>query len=93
LGPNLKIFHINVEDISISKSEYLARLMQEGKEDIIVVQETHVVSEENLQRRGTMPGYVLGRFTAPFTALQETLRGRFLTVVLCLRTIKCQTTD
>jgi exonuclease III len=51
LGPNLKIFHINVEDISISKSEYLARLMQEGKEDIIVVQETHVVSEENLQRR------------------------------------------
>jgi hypothetical protein len=32
------------EGISISKSEYLALLMREKKEDIIAVQESHAVS-------------------------------------------------
>jgi hypothetical protein len=54
LGPNLKICHIDVEGISISKSEYLAHIMR--KVDIIAVQETY--TEENLRRRGTM--YLLG---------------------------------
>jgi exonuclease III len=54
----LKICHNNVEGIFISKSEYLARLMREEKEDIIAVQETHAVSEENLRKRETMSCYV-----------------------------------
>jgi exonuclease III len=36
-------------------SEYFARLMREEKLDIIAVQETHAVSEENLRKKATMP--------------------------------------
>jgi hypothetical protein len=53
LGSNLKICPINIEGISISKSEYLARLMHDKDIDIVTVQETHAGSEENLRRRGT----------------------------------------
>jgi hypothetical protein len=57
IGSNLKICHINIEGISISKSEYLARLMHAEDIDIVTVQETHAGSEENLRRIGTIPGY------------------------------------
>jgi hypothetical protein len=59
---NLKICHINIEGISgisISKSEYLARLMHDEDIDIVTVQATHAGSEENLRRRGTIPRYTL----------------------------------
>jgi hypothetical protein len=46
---NLKICHINIELISISKSEYLARLMHDEDIEIVTVQETHAGSEENLR--------------------------------------------
>jgi hypothetical protein len=59
LGSNLKICHINIEGISISKSEYLARLMHDEDINIVTVQETHAGSEENLRKRGTIPGYTL----------------------------------
>jgi exonuclease III len=59
LGSNLKIYHINIEGISISKSEYLARHMDDEDIDMFTVQETHAESEENLRRRGTIPGYAL----------------------------------
>jgi exonuclease III len=57
LGSNLKICHINIEGISISKSEYLAHLMHDEDIDIVTVQETHTESEEDLRRRETIPGY------------------------------------
>jgi hypothetical protein len=56
LRSNLKICDINIERISISKSEYPARLMHDI--DIVTVQETHAGSEENLRRRGTLIGAV-----------------------------------
>jgi Reverse transcriptase (RNA-dependent DNA polymerase)/Endonuclease-reverse transcriptase len=59
LGSNIKICHINIEGISVSKSEYLARLMLDADVDIVAIQETHASSDENLQRRGTLPGYSL----------------------------------
>jgi exonuclease III len=58
LGSNLKICHINIEGVSISKSEYPARLMHDEDIDIVTVQETHA-SEENLRRRGSIPEYTL----------------------------------
>jgi exonuclease III len=58
-GSNLKICHINIEGISILKSEYLGRLMHDEDKDIVAVQETHAGSEENLRVRGTIPGYTL----------------------------------
>jgi hypothetical protein len=33
--------------------------MREEKQDIIAVQETHAVYEENLRRGGTIQGYIL----------------------------------
>jgi Endonuclease-reverse transcriptase len=59
LGPSLKICQLNIEGISISKCEYLARLMREEDIDIIAVQETHTASEESLRRRGSIQGYTL----------------------------------
>jgi hypothetical protein len=59
LESTLKICHINIEGIFISKSEYLAHLMHDEDIDIVAVQETHAESEENLRRRGTIPGYSL----------------------------------
>jgi hypothetical protein len=52
---NLKICHINIAGISISKSEYLTRLMHDEDIDIVTAQETNAGSEENLRRRGTIP--------------------------------------
>jgi exonuclease III len=57
LGSNLKICHINIEEISYSKSEYLAHLMHDEDIDIVTVQETHTGTEKNLRRRGTISGY------------------------------------
>jgi hypothetical protein len=38
---NLKICHLNIEGISLSKSVYLSRLMREHEIDIVAIQETH----------------------------------------------------
>jgi hypothetical protein len=70
LGSNLKICHINIEGISISKGEYLACILHDEDVDIVTVQETHAGSEENLRRRGTIPGYTLWQFTVTYTASQ-----------------------
>jgi hypothetical protein len=56
LKSNLKICHINIEEISISKSKYLVRLIHDEDIGIVTVQKTHAGSEENLRRRGTIPG-------------------------------------
>jgi hypothetical protein len=41
------------------KSEYFASLMHDEDIDIVTVQETHTGSEENLRKRGTIPGKTL----------------------------------
>jgi hypothetical protein len=57
LESNLKICYFNIAEISISKSEYRARLMHDEDIDIVTAQETHAESEENLCRRRTIPVY------------------------------------
>ncbi|XP_055714426.1 uncharacterized protein LOC129808680 [Phlebotomus papatasi] len=59
VGASLRICHLNVEGMSKAKSEYLARLMRDERVDIITIQETHTISDENLRSRGSIPGYVL----------------------------------
>uniref|UniRef100_A0A1B0D7V9 Uncharacterized protein n=1 Tax=Phlebotomus papatasi TaxID=29031 RepID=A0A1B0D7V9_PHLPP len=59
VGASLRICHLNVEGMSKAKSEYLARLMRDERVDIIAIQETHTISDENLRSRGSIPGYVL----------------------------------
>jgi exonuclease III len=59
IEPNLRICHLNIESISASQSEYLARLMRDNEIDIIALQETHSTSDTNLINRGEIPGYKL----------------------------------
>jgi exonuclease III len=59
IGPNLRICHLNIEGISASKSEYLARLVRDSEIDKIVLQETHSTLDTNLINRGEIPGYKL----------------------------------
>jgi exonuclease III len=59
IEPNLRICNLNIEGISASKSEYLARLMRDNEINIIALQETHSTSDTNLMNRGDIPGYKL----------------------------------
>jgi hypothetical protein len=51
--------YLNIEGISASKGEYLARLMRDNDIDIIALQETHSTSDTNLISRDEIPGYKL----------------------------------
>jgi exonuclease III len=53
------VCHLNIEGISASKSEYLARIMRNNEIYIIVLQGTHLTSDTNLINRGEIPGYKL----------------------------------
>lgn len=55
----IRILQLNVEGISKDKSEVLARLAYDNKADVILLQEVHVKSEQDLINRGTIPGYTL----------------------------------
>jgi exonuclease III len=59
VGLNLKIYHLNIEGISTSKSDYLSRLMREHEIDIVAIQETHTTSDLNLLNRGKLLGFKL----------------------------------
>jgi hypothetical protein len=55
IGMNLKICQLNIEGISRSKSEYLARLTRdESVIDVIAIQETHTSFDVDLCQRGEM---------------------------------------
>lgn len=59
LGPNLNICQLNIEGISKDKCQYLSRLAEEFKVDVILLQETHTATEEQLRERGDIIGYIL----------------------------------
>jgi exonuclease III len=59
IGPNLRISHLNIEGITASKSEYLARLMRDKEIDIIALQKTHSTSDTSLINRSEIPYYKL----------------------------------
>lgn len=59
LGPSVRICQINVENISYAKSQYLSKILKNDNIDLVAIQETHCDSEEQLQKRGKIPGYEL----------------------------------
>lgn len=63
LGPQLRILQLNIEGISRSKSEYLTRVLEEHKIDVVLIQETHAGSFEDLCRRCKLNGYALAGAT------------------------------
>lgn len=52
LGPAVRIYQLNIENITNSKSDYLARLMADEKIEIILVQETRILTLEFLVCKG-----------------------------------------
>lgn len=59
LGPRFTALQLNIEGISKDKSEFLSKLCHEKSVDIILLQETHTATDEQLVNRGTIPGYTL----------------------------------
>lgn len=57
IGKQWHIFQLNVEVISRSKCDDLAKLFQELEVDIAVIQETHTQSKEDLSKRGVISGF------------------------------------
>lgn len=63
LGSILRILQPNIEGISWSKTQYLSKTLKEHKIDILLLQETHAGSVENLNRRSKIIGHPLVRAT------------------------------
>lgn len=59
LGSILRVCQINVEGISKSKSQFLEKLLDDHKIDVLVVQETHAECEDDLHARGSVSGYTV----------------------------------
>jgi hypothetical protein len=57
VGLNLKICHHNIKGILASKSNYLSCLMRE--QEIIVIHETHTISDLHLLNIGKLLGFKL----------------------------------
>lgn len=63
IGPSLNILQINVEGICQSKSDFLAKLAEAHRADVIVAQETPTVDELSLTRRGSVNGFTVAGAT------------------------------
>lgn len=59
LGPSVRICHLNIESISYAKSQYLSKILKKDNIDLVAIQETHCDTEEQLRKRGRIPGYEL----------------------------------
>src|SRR3978361_463767 len=59
LGPRFTALQLNIERIFKDKSEFLSKLCHENSVDIILLQETHTATDEQLLARGVIPGYTL----------------------------------
>lgn len=57
LGKQWRLMQLNIEGISGAKCDVLARLLDEQEVDVLVVQETHIISPEDLAKRGKIYGY------------------------------------
>lgn len=59
VGPSVRIMQINIEGISKAKSDYLHKLLNIDKIDVVNIQETHTKDDLDLERRCHLPGYTL----------------------------------
>lgn len=63
IGPSINILQHDIEGISKSKSEYTSRVAIENNVDIIILQETHADSCQQINERGHISGYRLAAQT------------------------------
>lgn len=59
INGNLRVCHLNIEDISEPKSEVLSKIMYSERVDVIALQETHTKDNEDISKRGFIKGYLL----------------------------------
>lgn len=57
IGHSVGICHLSIEGISRAKSDYLSRLMSDENVDLVVLQETHTKSSEDLFSRAKICGF------------------------------------
>ncbi|KAI5720173.1 hypothetical protein M8J77_002972 [Diaphorina citri] len=58
IGPSLRICQLNIEGISRAKCDYLSnKILNVNKIDVLALQETHTENEQQLESRGSIPGY------------------------------------
>ena len=62
IGAVTKVCQLNIEGISKDKCDYLSKICLDNHIDIIVLQETHVETEEKMFARGNVRGYILVDF-------------------------------
>lgn len=67
--------HFNIEEISKSKFEVLSKIINKERVDVIALQETHTVDDEDIGKRGFIQGYLLSeRYTTNNTVWPHTLK-------------------
>lgn len=59
VGPVIQILQLNIEGISISKSECISKVARDHSIDIIALQKTHTISDSDIQVRGEIAGFAL----------------------------------
>lgn len=57
LGQTLRICQVNVEGMSSSKGEYLSNGLAERNSNVLLAQETHTATREELYARGKIAGF------------------------------------
>lgn len=57
IGPVIHILHLNIEGISKSKGECASKIAREHSIDVIALQETHTLTDDDISNRGLIDGY------------------------------------
>jgi exonuclease III len=61
IGGDLRVCHFNIEGISKSKCAVLSKIMNKERVDVIALQETHTLNDEDIGKREFIQGYLLLR--------------------------------
>jgi len=59
----IRIMQLNVEGLSKSKADVLSRILDDEKIDILAIQETHTLDQDQLMKRGSISGYSIAGAT------------------------------
>lgn len=67
LGPSVRICQLNVEGISKAKCDFLSKFLLDNNIDVLLLQETHTKSDDEILKRGRIKGFeILGATHSQF---------------------------
>ncbi|KAJ6639443.1 DNA transposase THAP9 [Pseudolycoriella hygida] len=64
IGRTLSVLQLNIEGSSSEKSEFLSRMANENRVDVIAVQETHILNPADYDSRGHVNGFTVAAYLA-----------------------------